>query len=945
MPRISATPFCLFFLLFNYFAYTGLSQQPFYGHKFASGMIYSSINRSSSEKNRRSPQQVRTGAGSPTKSPSTSSHYVVTGSLILAVNSTGTTCGFSNGSFDVTASGGTAPYQYSENGYPYQNSGYFGEKAAGTYIVTAEDASGTTATVTVVLTNTYTSPVIAVQSYNDPTGCSNTNGSAVFSATGGTPPYEFNIDFGAYGNSNTFNNLTAGEYYFGVQDQNGCVSQTNLTMTSPCPIQVDGYSYSELICFPNTGEIDLIYVVGGTPPYKYSADGINYQTSGDLTGLSVGERTVYVKDASGLIKAMTFAIGYYCSLSVALVTTDATCGNSDGTITATGSSGTAPYTYSIDGINFQTSGLFSGLAPGPYTITIKDVSGITNYSDAIINGNCPAVLATATNATCGQADGSIQVTGQGGTTPYLFSIDGINFTPDNTFTGLSPGMYTLTVKDAKGFTASTSCNVASVCVTVSASPMDGTCGNSNGMIIATGSGGTLPYQYSINGTNFQSAGAFSGLAASSYTIIIRDATGLTNSTAVIVGNSGGPSLVHAEVSDASCGNNDGTITLDARGGLAPLSYSTDGINFQSNPGFGMLASGVYITSVKDANGCTASQSTTIPLHNTITANAGTGGTICQGGSITLSASTNADTFSWGSAPGLSDVHLLDPVVSPATKTKYYFTGISGACQATDSVTIYVIPAPIADAGSDVTTCYGKDATLHGSGGIKYQWAPSLYLSNPNIEDPDVQDPVHSVTYSLAVTDANGCRSLTPASVSINVTPPAAIFLGNDTSIAIGQPLILHVIDINSSGFTNFLWTPADGLDNPSNPDPAFVPDNSGTYSYTVTAYTPNGCEAKGQITLSVYQQADIYVPNAFTPNGDGHNDVLRAIPVGIKEFKYFIIYDRWGQQVFRTTDPGIGWDGRTNRKAESGSTFVWAVAGIDYRGRSVERKGTVILIR
>jgi gliding motility-associated-like protein len=126
-------------------------------------------------------------------------------------------------------------------------------------------------------------------------------------------------------------------------------------------------------------------------------------------------------------------------------------------------------------------------------------------------------------------------------------------------------------------------------------------------------------------------------------------------------------------------------------------------------------------------------------------------------------------------------------------------------------------------------------------------------------------------------------------------------------------------------------------------DPIASPEESITYS--VLASTAAGCQAQGTRSIKVYSVADIFVPNAFTPNGDGHNDVLHAKPVGIRDFKYFAIFNRWGQRIFYTADPSVGWDGSTGGHYVNATTYVWMAAGIDYRGVLVERKGVVILVR
>ncbi|MBS1606962.1 MAG: gliding motility-associated C-terminal domain-containing protein, partial [Bacteroidetes bacterium] len=234
--------------------------------------------------------------------------------------------------------------------------------------------------------------------------------------------------------------------------------------------------------------------------------------------------------------------------------------------------------------------------------------------------------------------------------------------------------------------------------------------------------------------------------------------------------------------------------------------------------------------------------------------------------------------------------------------------------------------------------------LQGSGGETYSWTPTTYLSDATSPDATVVRPLQTTTYYLTVTDEKGCKSLLSDAVVITVTPPPAVWVGNDTSILAGQPVPMEVSDLNGSGFTFFNWSPASGLDNPGIRDPIATPGQSVTY--TVLAGTAAGCEATGTRTITVYSLAGIFVPNAFSPNGDGHNDVLHARPVGIREFKYFAVFNRWGQRVFYTADPAVGWNGSMGGQIVSVTTpFVWMAAGIDYRGSLVERKGTVILVR
>jgi gliding motility-associated-like protein len=255
----------------------------------------------------------------------------------------------------------------------------------------------------------------------------------------------------------------------------------------------------------------------------------------------------------------------------------------------------------------------------------------------------------------------------------------------------------------------------------------------------------------------------------------------------------------------------------------------------------------------------------------------------------------------------------------------------------------VNPAPTPNAGPDNSICFGKNIQLNGSGGVSYFWSPSAALNNSRIQNPTTINLPGTITYSLHVVDANGCNSLKKDEVVITVTRQAIVDAGRDTILPLGKSLNLYANDVNFVGFTNWEWLPYEGLNNPAVVGPIATPGRDITY--TVTARTALGCVATDKIKIQVYKGPEIYVPNAFTPNGDSRNDVLKALPVGIRTFNYFRIYDRWGSLIFSTTDPSKGWDGRIKGTAQSTATYVWMAEGIDYLGKIVRRKGSVIIIR
>jgi len=354
-------------------------------------------------------------------------------------------------------------------------------------------------------------------------------------------------------------------------------------------------------------------------------------------------------------------------------------------------------------------------------------------------------------------------------------------------------------------------------------------------------------------------------------------------------------------------------------------------------------SGNHTCIVKDANGCTATGSVTIALNNNLRIDPILPVNICEGKSSQLTFNTNGTGFSWTPAAGLNNPGISSPVASPNATTIYTVTVSLGACTGREQVIVNVDKAPVADAGQPTTICYGQNAQLTGSGGQTYTWNPSSFLDNIHSPTPIVVRATSTITYSVHVIDNKGCHSLTDAKVTITVTPPPKLFAGNDTAIIMNQPFQLLALDVNNSGFTNYVWSPPYGLNDYHTKSPIATLDQN--IKYVVSAFTPAGCEGSDEINIKVYRGPEIYVPNAFTPGTDGKNDLLKVVPVGIKKFNYFIVYNRWGNQVFYTTDPSKGWDGTLNHITEQTGVFVWMAEGIDDKGNHIRRKGSVTLIR
>lgn len=189
---------------------------------------------------------------------------------------------------------------------------------------------------------------------------------------------------------------------------------------------------------------------------------------------------------------------------------------------------------------------------------------------------------------------------------------------------------------------------------------------------------------------------------------------------------------------------------------------------------------------------------------------------------------------------------------------------------------------------------------------------------------------------LTALSSNGCYSDTLEDALIVYATKA--FAGADTTVAIGEPF-----ELKGAGGLLYSWSPATGLSDPNIPNPIALLQSNMTYVLTVS--TPIGCTTKDTVNIRALKGPAIYVPNAFTPNGDGKNDRFRFVPVGMKQINYFRIYNRYGQLVHNSTNPSLGWDGTLNGRPVSAGTYVWMVSGASQNGSIQELKGTVLLIR
>lgn len=638
-----------------------------------------------------------------------------------------------------------------------------------------------------------------------------------------------------------------------------------------------------------------------------------------------------------------------CPSVTSLDIVNADCGGNGASITihATGGSGSLEYSVStIKGGAWQASNVFNNAPVGAFVAYVRDAFCGGSKQSAVLK-NCLSLHVEGTNPGCTNDNGTITAIASDGVEPYQYSIDkGATWQNSGIFTGKPAGQYQVIVVDASIPSQSTSSPITlqQICIRATVTPHDATCGQDNGTLDISASGGIEPYTYIVNGASYTDA-HITGLPPGPKIIQVNDANSPGPTLNTTIDAAALPTLTTTPTA-ATCVDNDGVVVINGATGPTPYQYALDGGDYSPNGTINQVSSGNHQAHVKDGNGCIASQTVTVPLNDNLTVDGGPDVPVCQGSSRVIQAASNGTTFSWQPGTGLNNPHILQPTVSPTAGATYTLTASLGVCQRTASVNVVVIPAPIAIVEPGTNICYGKSIQLQGSGDgrdYRFSWTPAGHLDNPASASPTARGLTETTTYHLTVTDTRGCRSLNAADVTITITPPPRVFAGNDTSVLLGQPVPLHAVDVDNVGLGGWVWNPSDGLNNDQIKDPIARPQQ--TITYTATGYTFNGCGGSASITVNVFSVSGIFVPNAFTPNGDGHNDVLRPALVGIKELKYFAVFDRWGQRIFYTTNPTEGWRGHSNGKDQPMGTYVWMVGGVDYKGTLVQQKGTVLLIR
>ena len=582
-------------------------------------------------------------------------------------------------------------------------------------------------------------------------------GEITASAGGLNGPYQYSLNGSLPQSDAVFSNLAPGTYSVVITGQYGFTAAAS-------PVVLDNPIAVQAAASANDNDV-TVTASGGTGVFEYSLNGIDFQTSNLFENLPNATYTLIARDANGCTASASATVFINTLVVSANVAQPVKCfGNADGSLSVAVSGGRMPFEYSLDGVAFQLENTFGGLAAGAYTVVVKDSDGFTRTT-APVTITQPDALAAAASVTTD----SLTASATGGTPAFEYSLDGMVFQSSPLFDSLPNGVYTLIARDANGCTAAAQAIVAVNSMIADATILKTVAclGGTDGSISVMVGGGQPPYEYSLNGTDFQISNIFTGLAAGSYTVLVKDSQNFTASTIALEVTE--PTLV-----TASASVNLNVITAAAAGGTGAFSYSLDGQTFQISPAFTVLASGDYTVTAKDANGCTATASATVSIPTLTASSIIPMPILCNGGTADLRVVAEG-----GVPPYL---YRLENGVYQADNTFFgllagtYTAFVKDATGTEFSLSDNLISQP--DAFTVAVTVVGNDASFNITGNT----GPYTYELN-GIPDAVLEDLPNN-EYVLVVADKNNC----PKEVifTVNYTVLSASSQVNDPDICDGK---------------------------------------------------------------------------------------------------------------------------------------------------------------
>lgn len=751
--------------------------------------------------------------------------------------------------------------------------------------------------------------------------------------------------------------VAAGTYnFFLTYTDNGCPLSSKQTQAYTIVVLPDPSATFNIVspatCFakavytvtPGIGSPWKIKVLRGTT----AVDSMVGVTGSITDSLIPGSYTIRTTNSSGCYKDISATIVDPSTVKANVSLDRPTCNAfADGSISVTGYNSTGPYQYSINSTPFVSGTTFTSLPSGGYLVRVKDSIGCTRDTMVVLSDSLYVNAGYVVKpVTCnGDNDASITITASAGAgAPYKYRLNSGTPTTTTTFSGLAPAGYIIRTQDVLGCFKDSVFTIAQPPVLMPGHNLINVhCyGDASGSITEVPSGGVSPYTYSINGGTFSNNPDFSGLKVGSYSISVKDTNGCIRSETVVVTQPPHINLTSLKVTHPQCfDSTNGRIAIIATGGVPPYTYALDAGAFNDSSRWTGLGDGAHVVHIRDVNNCIRDTSVPLvpppPFSISVAVTQPTCNTIANG-TITLTAIGGKKPYTYSSVEGK---YTFNKFLTSLSAGSYNVSVKDSAnCIADTTITLSDSLHIGASVEQKNISCYGLadgSITVVPGGGI-YPYKAAL---NKSTYQQSLSFSGRAAgSYSLSVKDSLGCAYetiiplLQPEPLTLEAKTVNNNCYGKDTS---GR------IEITTVGGTKpyaYKWSTGEK-------DMTNVISRLSNGKYFVRVTDANGCKDSLVSEIIYTDCCTPYVPNAFTPNGDGRNDVFRIMSKGDMKLIAFKVFNRFGQMVFETTNISQGWDGLYNGIPQDLGTYYYYLKATCGNGaeRELETKGDVILIR
>jgi gliding motility-associated-like protein len=799
---------------------------------------------------------------------------------------------------------------------------------------------------------------ITATATSNPATCGQDNGMAIASYSGatGTPGYHWLPNLGT---KDTLSNIPVGTYTV-VVNIGTCVDTTKVTVAPNGSITASATS-TPATCGQNNGTAVASYSgATGTPGYLWLP---NLGNTATLANITVGTYTVVV-NIGACVDTTKVTVAPNGSITASATSQPAVCGQSNGTATATytGPAGTPGYHWLP---NLDTTNTLANIPAGNYSVVVNIGTCVDTAKVTVAPIGSITALATSKPATCNQSNGTAIASYTGS---INFSNVSYTWLPalgiSSTLSNVSTGTYSIVV-NANGCVDTTTVyvpTVGGVTVAVQQIINDSCYGSSNGSVLLHVQAGVRPLNFSWSSPINSSDSIATGLSAGGFSVTITDsAKCVTNLTGIITQ----PTKMQALISAGNdrCQKGIGSVSVTCSGGTPNYTYAWTGGGATSS--IKNLQAGVYIVTVTDNNSCTIKDSGTVKnINDLITGNlAGTNVCLNKNTGYTVTIVDTSTTSNIAIINNLvwnfgDSTHLIGPSSLSHTYLKpgSFLISVTASdnygCKTTlyDSVTVY--PIPIINFTADTFNgCVPLSVNFVNTpeSNTNYAWTLGDNTNSNSTQPSHSYNTVGTFNVGVTATSQFGCVNSQKITAMITTYGfPVADFTTKDFQVSEYEPTF-QFINQSTNAYTNN-WSFGDDSLNSTLINPKHTYAGPGEYNVCLLVTTEHGCKDNICKVVEVIPEWTFYIPNAFTPNGDGKNEIFYAYGTNISDVN-LEIFDRWGELIFKGYGLTQGWDGKmygghyANGDILQQDVYVYKVSFNDLKGKKHSQSGQVSLIK